>query len=495
MRQKRGIWLNESTFKEFTDKAYSLTEEFATRGRSIDFSVIGGILPNPDPVLKKAGKSIRVYRELSYESQVSTCFLSRRAGVLKLNWKIDQCKAENNVFKFVEDTFKKLDIFKITQEMLEATQYGFQPMEVMWKNAGGMLAPSDIVAKPADWFVFDDENNLRMRTVTSILGELLPEKKFLCPAYNASYANPYGEACLSKVYWPVVFKKNGLKFWVTFAEKYGIPFLMATYQPGTSNEKIQEIADMLENMVQDAIAVVPEGTNIAPIDVSGSNKGEIYDNLVRVCNAEISKVILGQTLSTELGEGGSLAATQGHLEVRSDIIITDKKMTEGTYNQAIDWSVDLNFGEGKEKPRFILYANEDVDKELADRDDVLYRQGVRFTKKYYQNNYSLEEDDFEMQEQQLQQQQPFYNNPFAFAESKALQDIQENLPADELQKMAEVMLKPVFELINKSSSYEEIMEGLVRLYPRMKTDDLMTLLENAMFASQMNGRFSDITRV
>ncbi len=84
---------------------------------------------------------------------------------------------------------------------MTAVLFGFQPIEIIWKPQGNLILPFEIKAKPAEWFVFDDENNLKLKTKDNFKGELLPDKKFLCPQYNPSYQNPYGERTLSRIFW------------------------------------------------------------------------------------------------------------------------------------------------------------------------------------------------------------------------------------------------------------------------------------------------------
>ena len=61
----KGIYVSPTEFVPFgnSQKGRSLSEEIATRDRSMDMS-FGSILPNPDPILKRQGKDISVYRDM-----------------------------------------------------------------------------------------------------------------------------------------------------------------------------------------------------------------------------------------------------------------------------------------------------------------------------------------------------------------------------------------------------------------------------------------------
>ncbi|MDG4924380.1 DUF935 domain-containing protein, partial [Glaesserella parasuis] len=65
-----------------------LISEIATRARSFDHWATGYHLPNPDPILKKMGKDIAVYRELLSDGQVRSGVRRRKAAIKGLEWRI-----------------------------------------------------------------------------------------------------------------------------------------------------------------------------------------------------------------------------------------------------------------------------------------------------------------------------------------------------------------------------------------------------------------------
>lgn len=132
--------------------------------------------------------------------------------------------------------------------MTDAVLYGYQPCEVMWQRSGTSWHVVDIVGKPADWFQFDTDNRLRFRSRDSgFEGEAIPDYKFLVSRQDATYDNPYGLPDLSMCFWPVIFKKGGMKFWVRFAEKYGSPWVIGKHPRGTPQREIDKLLDSLES--------------------------------------------------------------------------------------------------------------------------------------------------------------------------------------------------------------------------------------------------------
>ena len=49
-------------------------------------------------------------------------------------------------------------------------------------------------------------------------------------------------------------------------------------------------------------------------------------------------------------------------------------------------------------PKLILKKKETIVEESGERDEKLVKMGIRFTKSYYKKRYNLEDDDFEMNE-------------------------------------------------------------------------------------------------
>ncbi|MBR6127539.1 DUF935 family protein [bacterium] len=467
-----------------------ITEEIATRKRALNFYSLANILPDPDIVLKKQGKDIRIYKELLCDPHVFACTQSRKAGVLSLDWEINRGLDKDQNAEDVENLLKKLDIQKIMSDILDATQFGFQPLEIIWKrDKSGHIMPEKVIAKPPEWFCFDDDNNLKFRTKENYYGEVVPDKKFLLAQNNPSYNNPYGERTLSRVFWNVTFKKGGLKFWVVFTEKYGMPHLIGKHPRGSTKEETNSLADMLEDMVQDAIAVIPDDSSIEIQEASKSSSAEIYEKLIDKMNTEISKAILGQTLTTEIGSTGSYAASNTHMQVRQDIIDSDKKLVEGVINQLIQWIYEINFANA-EVPVFELYEPEDVDLTLAQRDKILSDTGVKFTKEYFIKNYGLEDEDFDIREEIIPASPNF--KEFKEEEDKLvpgqaqIENLFKFITEGDLNKQAQSMLSPLIKLFESCENYEEAFELLTD--KNLHSKQFEQTIQKALFLCELQGR-------
>ncbi|STQ91389.1 DUF935 domain-containing protein [Iodobacter fluviatilis] len=391
----KGLWVSPTEFVQFGEQRKPLSEQLATRSRSIDFYGLGMYLPNPDTVLKKLGQDIKVYRELRSDSSVGAFIRRRKSAIKALEWGINRESAKSSASKLIESVFSQLKLERIINEMLDAVLFGYQPMEIVWGKVGSYIVPIDIIGKPAEWFVFSQENELRLRTKENrIEGEALPDRKFLLPRQDPSYDNPYGFPDLSMVFWPTTFKKGGLKFWVTFTEKFGMPWIVGKHPRGTPESESDRLLDSLENMVQDAVAVIPDDSSVEIKEAAGkAGSADVYERLLHFCRSEVSIALLGQNQTTE-STSNKASATAG-LEVTRDLRDGDKSIIEETFNQLIAWICELNFGEGVARPTFSMWEQKEVDEALSARDEKLMQAGAKFTPAYFMRAYHLRAGDLQ----------------------------------------------------------------------------------------------------
>lgn len=241
-------------------------------------------------------------------------------------------------------------------------------------------------------------------------------------------------------------------------------------------------------MIQDAIAVIPDDSSVEIQEANKSSSAEIFEKLIDKMNSEISKAILGQTLTTEIGATGSYAASNTHMAVRQDIIDADKKLVEKTINQLIQWIYEINFANA-EVPIFELYEPEDVDLTLAQRDKILSDTGVKFTKEYFIKTYGLEEEDFDIREDII----PGNPNFNQFREEEHLvpgqtqiEDLFKFITENKLNIQSQNILSPLIKLIESCESYEEAFELLTD--KNLQTKKFEETIQKAIFLCELQGR-------
>lgn len=369
-----------------------LSDHIALRGRSIDFTALGFNLPNPDPILRARGGRIELYRELRTDAHVGGCIRRRKSAVKALEWGVDRGPASSRVTKGIEAMLADLDLESLIGEAMEAVLYGYQPMEILWRKAGSLIVPGEVIAKPPEWFHFDDENRLRFKTRDNpFKGEEIPAMKFLLPRQDATYQNPYGFADLSMIFWPIVFKKGGVKFWLAFTEKFGSAFSVGKLPRSATPEERATLLDSLEALIQDGVATIPDDGSIELVEMAGKTaSAELYERLVMYCRSEVSIALTGTNQTTEANS--NKASASAGLEVADDLRDGDAEIVAAAINQLIRWIVDINYG-GQPAPVFEFWDQPERDQLQAARDKSNYDAGARFTNAYWERAYGYETGD------------------------------------------------------------------------------------------------------
>lgn len=497
----RGIWINDHTFHAFAEpQPRGLADHIATRARAGDFSAFMGLLPNPDPVLKRMGQDIRVYRELASDAHVKGCVRRRRGAVKAMERGFDRqsaggrSQAGSRLTRNLEAIFADLPIAKLAGQMVDGALYGYDVYEVLWGQVGGLLVPTDVVAKPQHWFGFDGaDNQLRFRSrANQLAGEEVPERKFLLVRYGDTYANPYGEPDLASVFWPTTFKRGGLKFWVTFTEKYGSPWAVGKQPRNATAADADALLDKLEGMVQDAVAVIPDDSSVELLTVSTGANADLYERLLHFCRSETSIALLGNNQSIEAT--ANLASAKAAQEVEAALRDADAEMVAEAMSTLARWVVDVNWGEGTPAPAYCLWEQEEVDERLAKRDHLLTQAGARFTPKYFQDAYNL--DPAHLAEPVPAGQGGRVDPEPEFAEAgdaglppdqAALDAAIEQLPAAALNQAMRTLLQPALDAIALAQTPDGVRQALLQAYPRMDAGGLEDLLARAFFVADLWG--------
>ncbi|MDA8449828.1 DUF935 domain-containing protein [Acidovorax sp. GBBC 3332] len=488
----KGLYLPDGRFHAFgeaSDRRTLTGDAIATRrtAAGAGSGMLGlnlSLLPNPDPVLRKAGKSLQVYRDLRADSHVGGCVRRRKAAVRAMESGLDRGKAQSRVAKSIESILADLDMVSIIGEATDAALYGYQPLEVMWGRVGGLVLPQAVVGKPAEWFGFDADNRLRFRSREGgPAGELVPDRKFLVPRQDASYDNPYGQPDLARTFWATKFKQGGMDFWFRFLEKYGTPWLIGKQPRGSDDGQTEQLLDMLEAMIQDAVAVIPDDSSVEIVEAAGkAGSAEVYREFLLHMRSEVSIALLGQDQTTE-SDTNHASASAG-LEVTADIRDADAGIVGAAINQLIAWTVDLNWH--GEAPSWSMWAEDQVNQVMAERDEKLQKAGARFTPQYFQRAYKLQEGD-------LAPAVPTTTPAPAtvsFAEPEVADYADKLAPVLSAQGRATVdgWVQRIRAVVEGAQSLAELPEALVAEFAELDDEQLVQAMTVAFACAQLAGR-------
>ena len=465
-----------------------LTDMLATRQRALDFSAFGLVLPNPDPILKAQGKDITTYRDLRTDAHVGGCIRRRKSAVKALEHGLDRDRSPSRIAKAIESILGDLDLDRIIGEMMDAVFYGYQPLEIGWQRVGSLLVPGDVVGKPPEWFCFDPENQLRLKTRTNPQqGELLPARKFLLPRQDATYQNPYGFPDLSMCFWPLFFKKGGIKLWLQFTEKFGSAFSVGKLPRNAQPKERDEMLDALEALIANGVATIPDDGSVELVEMAGkSASADLYERLVMFCRSEVSIALTGTNQTTE-ASSNKASATAG-LDVARDLRDGDADIVTAALNQLIRWTVELNWPSA-EPPIYNFWDQEAQDALQASRDKSNHEAGARFTNAYFMRAYGYQEGDLSEPAAQptpvIPAKAGIQNGP-SFAEPTPSDALAGQL-ADAADEPFGELIAGLGDLVASAKDLPSLQKVLIDTYGSLDTDRLTEIMAAAFALAELKG--------
>ena len=133
----------------------------------------------------------------------------------------------------------------------------------------------------------------------------------------------------------VIYKRNTTADWAQFSEIFGMPIREYTYETDDDEARRRTVEDA---QATGSLAVlVHSKDSTLELKESGNKTGsaDLYERLCERCNSEISKLILGNTLTTEASDRGTQALGTVHMKVENLVAKTDRRFILDTLNYDI----------------------------------------------------------------------------------------------------------------------------------------------------------------
>lgn len=352
------------------------------------------LIENPDSVLRaRGGPDFKVYDELLRDDQVKSCFQQRRAGLTSATWLVEPASEDpqdTSAAEFLQEQLERIGWDAVSDKMLYGLFYGFAVGEAMYRiTEENLIGLDSIKVRNRARFRWSTKLELmKMDDIKHPQGLVMPERKFWTYCAGASHDdNPYGQGLAHSLYWPVFFKRNGIKFWLVFLEKFGMPTGTVKLPDGQIDNptEIAKAKAVLASIQQDSGIVIPDSMTVELLEAARSGTAD-YSTLEERMNAAISKVILSQTMTTD--DGSSLSQAQVHDGVRREVIDSDADILNDSFRCTIGtWLTEWNFP-GAKVPH--LKRNTEPEEDLSDRaerDGKIYNLGFEPTEDYITETY------------------------------------------------------------------------------------------------------------
>lgn len=464
-------------------------------------------------------RQMELFEEMeSKDTHLFSQLQTRKLAVTGLDWEVQpfsQDGTDQEIAAFVEEQLKELDGFSDNlMDILDAIGKGISFQEIEWEYRDGHVVVGNIEYVHQKKFYYDTLTDaLMLRTEAFPGGIPLPENKFIVHRYKARSGHPSRYGVLRVVAWMYLFKNYDLKDWVSFCEVYGMPLRLGTYDATASEKDKAALMDAIVRMGTDAAGIVPSGTDIRFIESNKQSSVDIYERLARFCDEQMSKAIVGQTLTSD--SGGSYAQSKTHNDVRKDLTEADcKAVMETVRRDLIRPLVEFNFGVRAHVPYFVLNATDTDDlKETAEIVNTLAATGLEIPKSWLYKKFNIpapENGEETIGQAPAAPGMQGMGQPGTGmfqglrlkadgkeADGQRVLDRLEEAAVKQSSAFFRQMMSPVLELVEHCDSLEGLQEqlkdeeALRQLYNAMKVKDFDQLVEQVMYVSNMLGRMQD----
>jgi phage gp29-like protein len=246
-------------------------------------------------------------------------------------------------------------------DILDAIGKGFSCSEIIWETSERDWRPRAIKWRDPRWFRFD-----RVDGETPLLrgmggDEPLWPYKWIFHSAKVKSGLPIRGGIARAAAWSFLFKSFNGKDWAIFCEAYGQPLRLGKYGAGATEKDKEILLDAVANIGTDYAAIVPQSMAVEIVESKVSGNHELYEKRSEFLDRQVSKVVLGQTATTDAIAGG-YAVGKTHDNVRDDIERADARQLAAVLNRdLVRPTVDLNMGPQQAYPRVRIGRPEQVD--------------------------------------------------------------------------------------------------------------------------------------
>ena len=396
------------------------------------------------------------------------------------------------------------DLEDLIFDLADAIGHGFACLEITWRQAGRHWHVAKCEHRPQRWFQIVGQDDIRLVNGRPE-GEALWPLGWIAHKHKARSGHLARAGLHRSLAWPYLFKNFSARDLIEFLEIYGLPLRLGSYPAGASEDEKKTLLNAVTHIGHAAAGIIPEGMMI---DFKAPAKGgkDPFEYLIEWCERTQSKVILGATLTSQTDRGsGAYALGNVHLEVMRDLIISDARQIASTLSRDLLYPLAaLNIpGLSPDRaPRFVFDTHESEDiKVYAEALPKLVDIGLGIPAAWAHERLGIPEagageavlarSRFEAQARRHRE----YLAGLSHASLKSNPEDQDlvdqyvqQLDDASMAAMAD-LIAPVRALVFKAESLEALKDGIIELYAASDPTELGQVLEQALLAAELAGRF------
>jgi phage gp29-like protein len=298
-------------------------------------------------------------RDLHYRSVLST----RKDAVTGLEIKVIPAGEEDKDTELADAVERDLvknqsaKLRSLIRDMLDALGKGFSVNEIIWDTSQMPWKPKKYKFRDPRWFQYDRETGDTLMLRAPYGNDLEPLNPFQFVVHEPHLISgkqiTAGLALPALYYW--MLKTYDVTSWAAFIDRYGYPIRLGKYGKKFTDEDRITLKRAVAAIGQDFGAIIPDSAQLEIIESkTAGEKSKVYMDMADWIDRQMSKLVLGQTMTADAGSSRSQSET--HDKVRNDIGDSDIQQIIDTLNAALTVPyVNLNFGEQVEYPKIDIF--------------------------------------------------------------------------------------------------------------------------------------------
>lgn len=349
----------------------SLWLQFQRVGGGLTPQQVSGIIREAD-----AGQTWRLM-DLANDARQKDCHLqsvlaTSEEAIAGLEWELELPEnpklKERKAAEALEDHLRSTGLMpRLFAHHAGARYYGYAVTEPGYERVGELLLPTSFDHISARRFGFRINDGVFVWRDMDMPYDGVDIRKdypnkFIISQPRITGDVPCREGLVRVLMWAALFRNWTLTDWLKLGEIAWKPWRTGTYDKDADQKDIDNLTDVLEGMSSNGVAVVPTTTNLKVEWPAGMTGQSQHGAMFAAMAAEMSKAVLGQTLTTEQGKVGSQALGNVQNEVRKDLREATARYVAGDITRDLIAPLTaMNWGPGVRPARLRLITDDAKD--------------------------------------------------------------------------------------------------------------------------------------
>ncbi|MGV7234648.1 MAG: phage portal protein family protein [Nitrosomonadaceae bacterium] len=275
---------------------------------------------NPDRV-----NLVRVYNDVILDAHLTSIMNTIRMKVADAHWFV--CNADGSENKELTERIKHRWFRRTVGFIVDAKFWGHSLIQ-LGAIKDNTFTSADIVPRE---YVMPDKKGVKkemFNTQDLVRYDTFPYKNWVIEAGG----DPKDFGLLNQATPWALWKKNAMSSWSEFAEMFGMPLRIGKTDTNDPAQ-LTKFDAFLKDMGAAAYAIIDTQDELEFVERNDQDAHRVFDQLIERANGEMSKLILGQTMSTDSGSSRSQAEV--HENVMNSIITAYKAFCQDTVNEEL----------------------------------------------------------------------------------------------------------------------------------------------------------------